>query len=196
MIGMSTSLENIELLQELILILIISSLLLYFILAAQFESLIQPLLVILMLPLGVSGSLLFVSLFDSSLNVMSGIGIIVMLGVIVNDAILKIDAINRKKTELVSIRIKKKSEIGKNVKLELTKEAIFFASKIRLKPIMMTSITTILAVLPILFSTGIGADLQKPLVYSLIGGLTVGTVASLFFIPIMYWAVSKYFDPR
>ena len=87
--------EDEDNLKQLLLILGISVALLYFILAAQFESLVQPIIVILTLPLGILGALIVLWLSGSSINVMSAIGIIVMLGIMVNDAILKIDTINR-----------------------------------------------------------------------------------------------------
>jgi multidrug efflux pump subunit AcrB len=161
--------DNQQNLQELMLILGLSVLLLYFILAAQFESIVQPLIVIATMPLGVSGSLLVLWLAGGSINIMSAIGMIIMLGIMVNDAILKIDTINR--------LIKEGSSLA---------EALEHAGAIRLKPIIMTSVTTILALLPILFASGIGADLQKPLVHAVMGGLTIGTFTAIFFIPLMY----------
>lgn len=178
-----TYFDDQENLRQMIFILMISVALLYFILAAQFESLIQPLIVIFTLPLGILGSLIVLQLTGGTLNVMSAIGIIVMLGIMVNDAILKIDTINR----LVSL--KDKSQIP-NPKEHLV-AAIAKTGEIRLKPILMTSITTILALLPVVFSSGLGADLQRPLVYAVIGGLTIGTFTALYFVPLAYWFVSK-----
>ena len=168
--------ENI---QQLVGILLISVLLLYFILAAQFESFIQPLIVVLTLPLGIGGAFLVILLAGSSLNVMSAIGLVVMLGIMVNDAILKIDTINRLRKEYVE-----NPDVSPADALEL---ALHRAGQIRLKPILMTSITTILALIPIIFSAGLGADLQRPLVYSVIGGLTIGTLTALYFVPLAYW---------
>lgn len=176
-----TYFDDQENLRQLIFILIISVALLYFILAAQFESLIQPLIVIFTLPLGILGALLVLQLAGASLNVMSAIGIIVMLGIMVNDAILKIDTINR-------LRLLPTQEDSPR---EVLAAAIAKTGQIRLKPILMTSITTILALLPVIFSSGIGADLQRPLVYSVIGGLTIGTFTALYFVPLAYWFVSK-----
>ncbi|KYG76688.1 efflux RND transporter permease subunit [Roseivirga echinicomitans] len=173
-----------ENLQQLIFILMISVLLLYFILAAQFESLVQPLIVILTLPLGVAGALLVLMIAGGTLNVMSAIGIIVMLGIMVNDAILKIDTINRLREEF-------SLSDPTNTKRQVLQNAIAKTGQIRLKPILMTSITTILALLPVVFSSGIGADLQRPLVYTVIGGLTIGTFTALFFVPLSYWVISK-----
>lgn len=168
-----------ENLRQLIGILLVSVLLLYFILAAQFESFVQPLIVVFTLPLGIGGAFLILLITGSSLNVMSAIGLVVMLGIMVNDAILKIDTINRLKTELA-----KEPSLSAS---EIRNQAIHKAGKIRLKPILMTSITTILALIPIIFSSGLGADLQRPLVYSVIGGLTIGTATALYFVPLMYW---------
>jgi len=179
-----TYFENEENLSQLIYILIISVVLLYFILAAQFESLVQPLIVIFTLPLGITGALLVLSFTGSTLNVMSAIGIIVMLGIMVNDAILKIDTINRLKEE------NRKSK-NTNSKKEALTIAITKTGEIRLKPILMTSITTILALLPVVFSSGLGADLQRPLVYAVIGGLTIGTFTAIYFVPLAYWFLSS-----
>lgn len=173
--------EDQENLQQLIFILIISVALLYFILAAQFESLVKPLIVIFTLPLGILGALLVLQIAGGTLNVMSAIGIIVMLGIMVNDAILKIDTINR-------LRLLPNQE---GTPREILSAAIAKTGQIRLKPILMTSITTILALLPVIFSTGIGADLQRPLVYAVIGGLTIGTFTALYFVPLAYWFVSR-----
>jgi len=173
-----------ENLKQLMGILGVAVLLLYFILAAQFESFVQPLIVIFTLPLGIGGALLVLWLSGTSLNVMSAIGLVVMLGIMVNDAILKIDTINR-------LRIKYRStepDLGASAILD---KALFEAGAIRLKPILMTSITTILALLPVVFSSGLGADLQRPLVFSVIGGLTIGTLTALYFVPLCYWAFSR-----
>jgi len=163
-------------------ILLISVLLLYFIMAAQFESLVQSLIVVLTLPLGVGAGFLMLLLTGSSLNVMSAIGLVVMLGIMVNDAILKIDTANR-------LRAQYQGE-GMDPRAALER-ALFESGEIRLKPILMTSATTILALLPVIFSSGIGADLQRPLVYSVIGGLTIGTFTALFFVPLAYWFVAR-----
>ena len=174
--------EDEDNLKQLLLILGISVALLYFILAAQFESLVQPIIVILTLPLGILGALIVLWLSGSSINVMSAIGIIVMLGIMVNDAILKIDTINRLRQSNIQNGISLKETITL---------AIDKTGEIRLKPILMTSVTTILALLPIVFSSGIGADLQTPLVYAVIGGLTIGTFTALFFVPLAYWFLIK-----
>ena len=141
---------------------------LYLILAAQFESLVQPLIVILTVPVGAAGAIFLLYLTSQSINLVAIIGIIAMSGIVVNDAILKVDMMN------------------KLVAKEGLLTAIHGAGNRRLKPIIMTSLTTILALVPILFSEGLGAELQQPLAYAIIGGLFLGTIASLYFIPIVY----------
>jgi multidrug efflux pump subunit AcrB len=169
-----------ENLKELAFILLISVVLLYFILSAQFESFWQPLIVIFTLPFGIMGAMIMLWIGGSSINIMSAIGMVVMLGIMVNDAILKIDTMNRNIKNL------------ETRDTESIYEAIFSAGKIRLKPILMTSITTLLALSPVLLSGGLGAELQKPLVLSVMGGLTIGTFTALYFVPLVYYKVLNF----
>jgi multidrug efflux pump subunit AcrB len=161
--------ENQENLFQLGVVLLIAILLLYFILAAQFESFWQPLLVVLTLPLGLAGSVFFLWLGNATLNIMSAIGAVVMLGIIVNDTILKIDNINRLRKTLPLL------------------EALHQAGHISFKPVLMTSLTTILALTPVLWSGGLGADLQRPLVLAIMGGLSIGTITAIYFVPLLYY---------
>jgi len=167
-------LENVTLFKEMAVILLVSVLLLYFILAAQFESLLQPLIVLIEIPIDIAGALILLWLTGNSLNLMAFIGIIVMTGIIINDSILKIDTINRlMKTNLPVI------------------EAIHLGGKRRLKPIIMTSATTILAMTPFLFGDDMGSRLQQPLAVVVIGGMFIGTLVSLYFIPLCYYYLAR-----
>jgi multidrug efflux pump subunit AcrB len=166
--------SNREMVKQLVIILLISLSLLFFILAAQFESLSLPFIVLLEVPIDLFGALLFLWLFGSSINLMSLIGIVVMSGIIINDSILKVDTINQLRKEGYS-----------------TLRALSVAGKRRLKPILMTSITTILALTPFLFTGGTGSDLQRPLALAIIGGMLVGTVVSLYFIPLSYYYLKR-----
>ncbi len=162
--------DSYRLFYEFIIILVISVMLLYFILAAQFESLIQPFIVLTEIVFDITGALLVLFVFHVSFNIMSAIGIVVMGGIVINDSILKIDTINQ---------LRKKG-------LPL-KEAVLEGGIRRFKPIVMTSLTTILALVPLLFFGGPGVDLQLPLALSVIGGLSIGTMASLYFAPLVYY---------
>jgi multidrug efflux pump subunit AcrB len=166
--------ENKKMMRELILVLLVSILMLYFILAAQFESLKQPFILLLELPIDIAAALFLLWITGNTLNLMAAIGIIVMCGIIINDSILKIDTINRLRSEGMGID-----------------EAIHTAGKRRLKAIVLTSLTTMLAVVPLLFSKGMGAELQQPLAWALIGGMSIGTVVSLFLIPLAYKYLNK-----
>lgn len=163
-----------ETFRELTIVLIIALLLLFFILAAQFESLRLPFIVLLEIPIDIAGALLLLKLFGGTINLMSMIGIIVMSGIIINDSILKIDTINRLRIEGMELM-----------------EAIYTGGSRRLKPIIMTSLTTILATLPFMFGNDIGSELQKPLALAVIGGMSLGTFVSLYFIPLAYWALYR-----
>jgi multidrug efflux pump subunit AcrB len=166
--------ETQRLIKEMSIVLLISLLLLYFILAAQFESLLQPLIVLIEVPIDIGGALLFLYLFNSSINILSLIGIVVMSGIIINDSILKIDTINKLRLNGYSLM-----------------DAIHTGGTRRVKPILMTSLTTILALMPFLFGRDMGSELQYPLALAIIGGLIIGTIVSLFFIPLIYYFLHK-----
>jgi multidrug efflux pump subunit AcrB len=167
--------SNRTLIKELVIILTVALLLLFFILAAQFESLIQPFIILSEVVVDIFGAMLVLWMFGSGLNLMSMIGIVVMSGIIINDSILKVDTINRLRKEGYSLL-----------------RAIMTGGMRRLKPIIMTSITTILAIAPFLLRGDMGSDLQYPLSLALIGGMVVGTIVSIFFIPVFYYNIYKW----
>ncbi len=163
-----------ELLRHLGFAAVIAIILLFLILAAQFESLKLPFIVLLEVPIAASGALSLLYLLGISLNVMSMIGMVVMAGIIINDSILKIDTINRLQRSGMPLL-----------------KALLTAGHLRLKAILMTSITTICALMPFLLIGGMGGELQKPLAIAVIGGLGYGTMVSLFFIPVAYHYLYK-----
>ena len=159
---------------ELLKVFVYSFLLLYLILAAQFESLLLPFIILTELFIDIAGSLFLLVLFSQSLNIMSALGIIVMSGIVINDSIIKIDTIN------------KEYKKGKSLC-----RAIIEGGKRRVLPIVMTSITTVSALVPLLFYSGMGVELQAPLALSIIGGLSLGTFVSLYFVPVMFYLLKK-----
>lgn len=163
-----------KLFRELAIILIVALLLLYFILAAQFESLLQPFIVLLEIPIDIAGALLLVKLWGGTINIITMIGLIVMSGVIINDSILKVDTINNLRAGGMSL-----------------KEAIYTGGSRRLKPIIMVALASLVSTAPILFSHGIGSELQRPIALALIGGMSLGTVVSLYLIPLAYWYIYR-----
>ena len=156
----------------MILILLIAVTLLYLILASQFESLVQPLIILSEIVIDIFFALLVLWLFGVSVNLMSMIGLIVITGIVINDSILKIDTINRMR------------KAGESLE-----RAVLDASSRRMKAIIMTSLTTILAVCPFLARGSMGADLQYPMSLVIIGGMLVGTLVSLFVVPAIYYSI-------
>jgi len=167
-----------KLIGELSVVLAVALALLYFILAAQFESLIQPFIILLEMVVDVFFVIVGLWVLGESINLMSMTGLVVMSGIIINDSILKIDTINH------SQHLKAGTRQG-------LIRAIMEAGQRRLRPIVMTSLTTILALLPFLSHSSMGAAIQYPLSLTLIIGMTVGTAVSLFFIPLLYYVVKK-----
>ena len=169
--------SNQQMLNELVVILFISILLMYFILASQFESFLQPLIVLSEIPIDVAASLITLWVFGHTLNLMSAIGIVVTCGIIINDSILKLDMIN---------------ELRKDGWPLL--EAIHEGGRRRLRPIVMTSLTTIFGMVPLLFSFDMGSELQKPLSIAMISAMLIGTAVSLFVVPLVYWYIYRKHD--
>ena len=166
--------SNEKMISELTVILFISILLMYFILCSQFESFLQPLIVLMEIPIDIAFALTSLWLFGHTLNLMSAIGIIVTCGIVVNDSILKLDSINELRKTGTPLM-----------------EAIHTAGVRRLRPIIMTSLTTIMAMVPLLFSSDMGSELQKPLAIAMIGSMLLGTLVSLFIIPLIYWFIYR-----
>ena len=170
-----TYFTNREMIKELCGVLVISILLLFFILSAQFESLIQPFIILSELIIDIFAVLGILWIFGETLNLMSMIGMVVMCGIVINDSILKVDTINRLR------------EGGMGLK-----HAILEAGSRRLKAIVMTSLTTILAIAPFLVRGDMGSDLQYPLSLALISGMVAGTFVSVFFVPLAYYVIYKH----
>lgn len=166
--------SNQKMLGELVVVLIVSILLMYFILSSQFESFIQPFIVLIEIPINFAFALVVLWAAGHTLNLMSAIGLIVSSGVIINDSILKLDMINELRKEGVPLR-----------------EAIHTAGMKRLRAIIMTSLTTIFAMVPLLFTFDFGSELQKPLAIGMISTMVVGTLVSLYIVPLVYWAIYR-----
>jgi multidrug efflux pump subunit AcrB len=164
--------SNLELMSEMGIILLISVLLLFFILAAQFESISIPWVVLIELPIDVAFATILLYLAGNSINAMSMIGFIVMGGIIINDSILKIDTVNQLRKEGMGLM-----------------DAIHEGGRRRLKPIVMTSLTTVIALMPQMMGSGLGAKLQLPLSLTMLGGMSIGVLVSLWIIPLLYYHV-------
>lgn len=169
-----SALQLIALLQELGTLLLISVLLIYLILAIQYENLLYPLLIILAIPFAWVGSVMALYMFDVSLNALSFMGILVLTGIAVNDSILKVDFMRRYFDETGDVD-----------------EAIRQAGINRFRPVVMTSITTILGLIPMLIPFGDGFILRQSLAVALIGGMLTSTLLTLYLIPLVFRLITK-----
>ncbi len=162
-----------ESMNSLLFALALSVILVYMVLASQFESLLHPFTILLTIPLAVVGAILLFFLTGTTINMMGVIGIVMLVGIAVNNSIILVDRINQLKMDR-----------------DLT-DAIVEAGQQRIRPIIMTTLTTILALLPMTFSFGEGASLRSPMAIAVIGGLLTSTLMSLMVIPCVYYILEK-----
>jgi HAE1 family hydrophobic/amphiphilic exporter-1 len=155
--------------------LMLSIILVYMVLASQFESLIHPFTILLTIPLAVVGSILIFFALGKTLNIMAIIGIIMLVGIAVNDSIILVDRINQLIKEGVD-----------------RKNAIIQAGQQRIRPIIMTSLTTVLALLPLTIGFGESASLRSPMALAVIGGLITSTLLTLVVIPCAYDILDRF----
>ena len=149
--------------------MLLAIVLVYMILAAQFESFLDPLLIAAVIPIGLAGAVIAIGVSGNTINILSMIGAVALLGIAVNDAIVKLDTVRRLRAEGVPGH-----------------QAVLTACSLRFRPILMTSTTTILAMIPMAIGLGSGEQLQRPLALTIIGGLALTTVLTLFYTPILY----------
>jgi HAE1 family hydrophobic/amphiphilic exporter-1 len=148
--------------------------LVYMILAAQFESFVHPFTILTAVPLALVGAILALVLTGQGLNTMSLIGVVILVGIVVNDSIVKVDFINQMRAQGMRLR-----------------QAILEAGRVRLRPIVMTTVTTVLGLTPMAMGVGRGADLRAPLAIAVIGGLLVATGLTLIVVPVVYSLVES-----
>jgi len=149
--------------------LILSVILVYLILVAQFQSFIDPLLILLAVPTGLAGVLLILFLTGTTLNVMSLMGVVMMVGIVVSNSILIVDFTHRLREE------------GKPLR-----EAVALACRVRLCPVLMTSLATLFGLIPMALSLGTGSEAYVPLARAIIGGLAVSVVLTVYIVPAAY----------
>jgi HAE1 family hydrophobic/amphiphilic exporter-1 len=154
---------------QLLYALLLSLVIIYMILAAQFESLIQPFIIMLAIPFALTGAFIGLFIADTPLSLVAFIGVIMLAGIVVNNSILLIDFINKNRQVY-----------------ESRSEAIIAAGRYRFRPIIMTMLTTCLGLLPLALGIGSGAELTQPMGITVIGGLLFSTVVTLVLIPVIY----------
>ena len=149
--------------------LCLALLLLYLILVAQFQSFIDPLLILLAVPMGLSGVLLILYLTGTTLNVQSLMGVVMMVGIVVSNSILIVEFAHRLQEGGMPVR-----------------RAVVAACRIRLRPVLMTSLATIIGLLPMALKLGTGSEAYAPLARAIIGGLGVSVILTVFIVPGAY----------
>ena len=152
--------------------LLLATVLVYLVLVAQFRSFIDPVLILLAVPTGLTGVLLMLFMTGTTLNVMSLMGVVMMVGIVVSNSILIVEFANRLRGE------------GRRAQ-----EAVSLACRVRLRPVLMTSLATLIGLVPMAFKIGTGGEAYAPLARVIIGGLAVSVVLTIFIVPAAYCVV-------
>jgi multidrug efflux pump len=151
----------------------------FLVLAAQFESFIHPLTILLSVPLAVVGALVSLFMFRQSLNIYSQIGLIMLIGLVTKNAILIVEFSNQLRARGMQVA-----------------EAVVEASKIRLRPILMTSLATVFGVLPIALGVGEGGESRRALGIAVVGGLLFSTFLTLVLVPVVYTLLARFTERK
>ena len=166
----SGELENINtMLSQMMLLLILGFVLIYLVMVAQFQSLLSPFIVILTVPLAFTGGLFGLVAAGEQLSMLSLLGFAVLMGTVVNNGIVFVDYVNQLR----------RGGLSKH-------DALVAAGRTRMRPIMMTAITTIFAMLPMVFSDAVGSSMQRGMAVVVVGGLLYATFMTLYVVPVMY----------
>lgn len=160
---------------QLALAMLLGIALVYMVLASQFESLLQPLVIMVTLPMAIVGVVIGLLSGGVTFSVVAFVGAIMLAGIVVNNGIVFIDYVNQLRSEGYCVE-----------------EALVQAGKTRLRPILMTTLTTVLGMIPLAIGLGEGNELQRPIALVVIGGLTTSTVLTLFMIPVFYLLIDGF----
>lgn len=165
--------------QKLGLVLIVSLFLVYAVMAIQFERLVQPLIIMASVPFSFIGVVGGLAIFGSDISMISFLGIVALAGIVVNNAIVQVDRVNQLRQGGMSLD-----------------EAVVKGAVSRLRPILMTTLTTFFGVLPLSLATGTGARIYAPLGQAIAGGLVTSTLVTLFLVPTLYRLVEQRQERR
>jgi HAE1 family hydrophobic/amphiphilic exporter-1 len=158
--------------------LLLAILLVYLILMAQFASFVDPLIILLAIPPAITGVIVFLLLTHTTLNIMSLMGVIMMTGIVVSNSILIVDVTRQYRRQGMPIA-----------------EAVSLACRVRLRPILMTSLATILGLIPMALALEAGSEQYAPLARSIIGGLVVSVIVTVFLVPAAYLLIHGKEEP-
>jgi multidrug efflux pump subunit AcrB len=154
--------------------LLLSTVLVYLILVAQFKSFLDPFLILLAVPTGLTGVVLILFLTGTTLNIMSLMGVVMMVGIVVSNSILIVEFTRRLREEGHPLR-----------------EAVSLACRVRLRPVLMTSLATLFGLIPMAMALGAGSEAYAPLARAIIGGLAVSVVLTVFIVPCAYFMLYR-----
>jgi HAE1 family hydrophobic/amphiphilic exporter-1 len=160
-------------------VLLLAIFLVYLVMASQFESLMHPFVILLTIPLAITGAIWALWLTGTTVNVVAYIGLIMLAGIVVNQSIVLIDAVNKSRERGLSRH-----------------EAIVEAGRLRLRPILITKLTTILGLLPMALGLGEGAEVRAPMAITVIGGVLLTTFLTLLVIPVVYAVLDRKTYPQ
>ena len=160
--------------RSLLLALLLALALVYMVMASQFESLLHPFIVMFSVPFAVVGMVLALLVTNTVFSIVAFIGGILLVGIVVNNAIVLIDYINLLRKQDMPL-----------------KQAIVRGATVRLKPILMTTLTTVLGLLPMALGFGMGAEMRAPMARAIVGGLSTSTLITLILIPTLYWIIES-----
>jgi hydrophobe/amphiphile efflux-1 (HAE1) family protein len=155
--------------KSLLMLMLLSLILVYIVMASQFESLSEPFIIMFSIPFAFTGVFLSLYIFKSTINVISLIGAVMLIGIVVKNGIILVDYTN--------LLVKRNYEL---------KQAVISAGRSRLRPVLMTSLTMILAMIPMIATSGSGSEMWKPMAIAIFGGLTFSTLVTLVLIPTIY----------
>jgi multidrug efflux pump subunit AcrB len=159
--------------------LVLSIVLVFLILMAQFASFVDPFIILLAIPPGISGVVLFLLLTHTTINIMSLMGVLMMTGIVVSDSILIVEFTGQLRE--------------RGLKLEA---AIITACKVRLRPILMTTLATVLGLIPLALAIEAGSEQYAPLARAILGGLTVSGIVTVFLVPSAYLLIHRRIEAR
>jgi len=154
---------------DIALLMLLSLVLVYLVMASQFESLKMPFIIMFSIPFAFSGAILALLITGTTLSMVAALGMVMLIGIVVKNAIVLVDYINLMRDRGHSLN-----------------EAIILSGKSRLRPVLMTALTTILAMIPLAFSQGEGSEMWSPMGISVIGGLIFSTIVTMVLVPVMY----------
>ncbi|ULQ59068.1 efflux RND transporter permease subunit [Brucepastera parasyntrophica] len=171
--------EMMEALQKFAVIILMAIVLVFGVMASQFESLLDPFIVLFTIPLTVVGIVFIYAVMGQKINVMTAVGVLILVGVIVNNGIVLVDYTNLLRKRGLSL-----------------KDACAEAARSRLRPILMTTLTTVLGLIPMAFAPGEGSEMVQPIGQTVLGGLSFGTLMTLFLMPVLYYIFNRIREKR